>query len=126
MDKNFAIEYRIVPFETERYKANQGRVGPMFGTDGSVPFNKLEQLTFIQGKEKIPLDVSYMYNPSFGKVKREQFSVRQINPRSIVLTGSFSDAAGAYTAEWLIMDGVSVRTRLAYDLELRQSSRNLD
>jgi hypothetical protein len=125
LDKNFAIEYRVVPFDMKQYNARRGGVGPMFGTDGGPPFNKLDRLTFFLGKERIPLDVSYMYNPSFGKVERRQFSVRQISPRRLVLTGTFSDAAGAYTTEWLIMDGVSVRTRLANDFELKPRPHEL-
>ena len=74
-----------------------------------------EGLTLIQGKRRIPLDISSMYDPSFGQIERRQFRVQQVNARRLILTGTFSDGAGSYVAEWLVVDGASVRTLLSND-----------
>ena len=115
LDKNLAIEYRVIPFDKKVYKASEGRIGPVFGTDGGVPITKFEGLTLIQGKRRIPLDISSMYDPSFGQIERRQFRVQHVNARRLILTGTFSDAAGSYVAEWLVVDGASVRTLLSND-----------
>ncbi len=107
------IEYRVAAYDKNVYQASKGHIGPVFGTDGGVPHTKLERLTFLQGKKRTLLDVVCMYDPWFERVDSNRFRVRAISSTSLLLTGTFSDAAGSYVAEWLIVDGVGVRTLLS-------------
>src|SRR6266516_3147947 len=100
------IEYEITPIGDKAKAHKDERIGPVFGTDGGTPHTKLKKLTLLQGNEKTPLDVSCMYDPWFEQVDPSRFKVVVRNRRSVVLTGVFSDAAGSYVAEWLIVDGL--------------------
>ena len=113
LGNGFAIEYKVIPYDTKEYRDKHGRIGPIFGTDGGVPHTKLEKLTLVEGKRKTPLEVSCMYNPWFEQIDVHQFRVRSITPRRRILTGNFSDAAATYVAEWLVVDGKGVRTLLS-------------
>lgn len=110
------LEYRVTPFDKKAFRQTGGRIGPVFGVDGGgAPSTKLEKLVFIRGTTRTPLEVSSMYEPALGGMDKGRFSVRVLNERSAILTGSFSDAAGSYVARWLIVDGVGVRTLLSDD-----------
>lgn len=113
LGNGIAIEYKVVPYDAKEYREKHGRIGPIFGTDGAVPHTKLEKLILLEGTRKTPLDVSCMYDPWFEQIDVHQFRIRSIGPRSRILTGSFSDAAGSYAAEWLIVDWIGVRTLLS-------------
>jgi len=113
LGNGLAIEYKIVPYNAKAYLEKKGRIGPIFGTDGDVPHTKLEKLILLEGTRKAPLEVSFMYDPWFEQIDVNRFRIRSIGPRSRILTGSFSDAAGSYAAEWLIVDSIGVRTLLS-------------
>lgn len=108
-----AIEYRIASYDKRVYQAKKGHIGPVFGPDGGAPQTKLERLTLLKGNRRTPLEVSCMYDPWFEQVDLNRFRVRMISSTSLLLTGIFSDAAGSYVAEWLIVGGIGVRTLLS-------------
>lgn len=84
---------------------------PVFGTDWELPKSiLLEAKTVVNGKT-ITLDVSCMYNPWMGKPDKKDFSVNKTEG-GFLITGKFSDGAGRYKAQWLIVEDVSVRTML--------------
>ncbi len=109
------VEYEMTPIGDKANVHKDERIGPVFGTDGGTPHTKLKKLTLLQGNEKTSLEVSCMYDPWFEQVDRSRFKVVVRNRRRVVLTGVFSDAAGSYVAEWLIVDGLGVRTLLSND-----------
>ena len=84
---------------------------PVFGTDWEMPYNQLVKATLTVGGKTIDLDVSCMYNPFYDKPDSTRFSVEKADDLYII-TGTFSDAAGSYDAQWLIIENGSVRTRL--------------
>jgi len=113
LGNGLAIEYKVIPYDTKEYRDKHGRIGPIFGTDGGVPHTKLAKLTLVEGKRKTPLEASCMYDPWIEQIDVHQFRVRLTAPRRRILTGNFSDAAATYVAEWLIVDGIGVRTLLS-------------
>ena len=90
----FALEYKVVPYDAQRYMKTNGRIGPVFGTDGDVPHTRLDKLTFFEGKVKTSLEVSFMYDPWVERVDVNRFRIRSAGARRRILTGSFSDASG--------------------------------
>jgi hypothetical protein len=110
------LEYKIVPFDKAAFKKNEGGIGPVFGVDGGgIPAAKLQRLSLRRDKTVTSLEASCMYDPGLGGMHKKRFNVRILNPRSLLLTGIFSDAAATYVAEWLIVDGIGVRTLLTDD-----------
>ena len=86
----------------------------VFGTDGEVPITKLDKLRLIVKGKNIDLETSSMYNPN-GKsldIRKSQFDISLLSPEVYILKGVFSDGAGTYIAEWLIVQDVSVRIKL--------------
>lgn len=114
--RGLVLEYQVSPFDKRSFHHKGGRIGPVYGVDGGVPFTRLEKLILSRGKTRTVLEVSCMYNPAAGgRMEKEQFYVRVISPWSMILTGTFSDAAAGYAAQWLIVDGIGVRTLLSND-----------
>jgi hypothetical protein len=87
---------------------------PVFGTDWEMPKYVLKEAIIEINGKRVPLDVSCMYNPWFGMPDSKSFSVEKIEG-GFVLEGIFSDGAGAYKAQWQIIDGASVRTKLSQE-----------
>ncbi|HUV30841.1 MAG TPA: hypothetical protein VMY05_07130 [Acidobacteriota bacterium] len=85
---------------------------PVFGTDGELPSNQLIKATVIIEVDTISLDVSCMYNPFFGEPDPRFFKI--VRRSGFVIWGYFSDGAGSYEAEWLIVKNSSVRVRLEW------------
>jgi hypothetical protein len=56
-----------------------------------------------------------MYNPWFGDGVNEKLFKIQKEGTELKLTGLFSDGAGTYGAEWLIVGKSSIRTSLTKD-----------
>jgi hypothetical protein len=108
-----SIEYETVAWKL--LPNGHGPAGPMFGTDDPLPRIVLRRLTLIRGSTRIPLEISCMYDPWFERPDASRFRFRVLNSHSAVLRGVFSDAAGSYVAEWLIVDGIGVRTLLSND-----------
>ena len=85
---------------------------PVFGTDWELPKKQLNRASLKLAGNSIDLDVSCMFNPRFGKLRAGDFSIKK-NEGGYLLHGSFSDGAGSYEAEWLIIQNAAVRTKLA-------------
>lgn len=84
---------------------------PVFGTDWELPKNQLIKASIKIGSQTINLDASCMFNPFFGNPDRQNFTIKTVEGGYLV-RGSFSDGAGTYEAEWLIIDNSSIRTKL--------------
>lgn len=85
---------------------------PIFGTDGEMPKYKLTKATLTRGNITYNLQVDNMYNPWFGDKPSTNLFKLTINGTDIHLRGFFSDGAGTYVAEWLIIGRSSIRTIL--------------
>ena len=88
---------------------------PIFGTDGTIPKFTLTKATLTVGRNKYDLQVDNMYNPWFGDGVYDKLFKIRIDGTEIRLTGLFSDGAGSYGAEWLIVGKSSIRTILTKD-----------
>ena len=74
-----------------------------------IPKNQLTNLVLEIGKNKIKLDVSSMFNPNLNsELSKHQFKIEKEGNQH-VLYGFFSDGAGTYTAQWRIVDTISMR-----------------
>ena len=88
---------------------------PIFGTDGDFPKYTLTKATLTIGSNKYDLQVDNMYNPWFGDRPNDNAYKIKKDGTEILLIGFFSDGAGYYGAEWLIVGRSSVRTILTKD-----------
>ena len=84
---------------------------PIFGTDWDLPTEVLKSATLIVGELRTSLDVSSMFNPKLAIRKAADFKVRTVEG-GLTVSGRFADGAGTYEAEWLVIDGRSIRTAL--------------
>jgi len=89
---------------------------PVFGTDWEVPRTMLVQAYVMNGKTKIPLDISCMYNPWFASADEKSFSAKATEG-GIVIDAHFSDGGRSYDAKWLIIQGKSIRLKLDHSEE---------
>jgi hypothetical protein len=90
----------------------------VFGTDGDIPRFSLKEAKLTINDKDIDLEISSMYNPWFG-IKPNQNSFEMIQDGThIKIRGFFSDGAGSYGVEWLIIGERSVRTILTYDEQI--------
>jgi hypothetical protein len=89
---------------------------PVLGTDGEMPASKLSRAYVEVGGKTVALDVDCMYNPWFGDSPSpvRMFTTKEAEDGFFV-RGSFSDGAGSYVAQWLVVDDSSVRTILSSD-----------
>jgi len=87
---------------------------PVIGTDWEVPKSVLDHLELEVDGRRVPLDVSSLYNPWVGSPSQKFFCVSSVEGGWVV-RGLFSDGAGGYGAEWLVIDGSSLRTRISMD-----------
>lgn len=80
-----------------------------------VPDTFVSNLSLSVGGQKYELDASNMYN-AWGKRAIESpdgtrfLAAHCYNDRNCTLRGLFSDAGGAFVAEWQIVDGKAMRT----------------
>ncbi|MEX2596904.1 MAG: hypothetical protein WEC59_08240 [Salibacteraceae bacterium] len=88
---------------------------PIFGTDGNLPEYTLTKATLTIGKNEYDLQVDNMHNPWFGDSQSEKHFRIKRDGTETKLTGLFSDGAGSYGAEWLIVGKSSIRTILTKD-----------
>jgi hypothetical protein len=123
---NIILSLKAMPFDSTQHTIKRGRPAspfdkwegviliddkPVFGTDWEMPkYILLEAQAKVNG-EIIPLDVSCMYDPWFNQPDEKDFSVIQVEG-GFLISGIFSDGAGRYKAQWLIIDNASVRTML--------------
>ena len=90
---------------------------PFFGTDGKMPQKYLEALIFEMNGTQIPLEVTGMYEPLINKENiKNKISVSHHWGDVFKVRAMFSDGAGSYIAEWLIIKNESTRTHIS-DLE---------
>ena len=83
---------------------------PIFGTDWTTPTTTFTRAWLDVRGVTVDLDVSSLYNPWIGsKPTPSLFRLTNVEG-GYLLRGHFSDGAGSYTVEWLIIQGVSVRT----------------
>ena len=88
---------------------------PIFGTDGDLPKYTLSRATLKIGTNTYNLEVDNMYEPWFGDRPNDELYKLKYDGTEIRLTGLFSDGAGSYGAEWLIVGKSSIRTILTRD-----------
>jgi hypothetical protein len=80
-----------------------------------LPKLQLLSLTMTVKNKTIPLDVSGMFNPTFGyNLRAKQFELVHTD-HGFILHGVFSDREGRYMAKWRIMKGKSIREKITQD-----------
>jgi hypothetical protein len=123
LGERISLSMNITAFEASTHKITKCKIldwegiclidgKPVFGTDWDLPKNQLSRALLRIDGNYIDLDVSCMFNPWFGKPKSDVFSIEKVEG-GYVLKGSFSDGAGSYEAEWLVIQNTSVRTKIA-------------
>lgn len=88
---------------------------PWFGSDAGrdLPRNQIKRMSINIQEQEIQLDVSGMFNPNYeNQLRKEQFKIKKTET-GYLLSAYFSDGAGTYVAEWLIVKGTSVRTKIS-------------
>ena len=119
---NIILEMTAPPFDAAKHRITECEVmgskvvcliddKPVFGTDWTLPRSQLAQATVKIGSRVVDLDVSCMFNPWFEKPDARDFTAESVYG-GYLIRGNFSDAAGTYKAEWLIVENGSVRTQL--------------
>ena len=109
-----------------------------FGVDCTKPNTAVKRITVTLNGKDVDLDPSGMYNAWEGrplqtkpdrKTKRSfrYFGGRCTAPELCLFRGVFSDGAGTFVAEWLVVAGASQRTVLtSSDDVVSQIMRNVD
>jgi hypothetical protein len=88
-----------------------------FGNALTIPKSYVKKLDVSYSDRSYSLDVSNMYNAWGGRPLESRQAVRYFGGRcddqeNCRFRGLFSDAAGAFAAEWVVMGGLSARTVL--------------
>jgi hypothetical protein len=102
------------------------------GTAGLLPRTYLRSISVTVDGASYYLDVSGMFNAWGGRPLEVKGVVRYFggrcwNDRNCRFRGLFSDAGGAFVAEWAIVDGVALRTVLSDSSDLVDLfRRNID
>jgi hypothetical protein len=91
---------------------------PLIGTDGEYPKYQLSKAVLTIGKYNYELQVDNMYNPWFGEKPYAKLFKYKIDGTEIRIKAAFSDGAGSYGAEWLIVAHSSIRSILTNDEEI--------
>lgn len=122
------VAVRIVeaPFKASRFKVQgcsgqdsgcriNGRIP--IGTAFGLPKTYVKSITVSFKGRSYPLDASDMYNGWGGRPLEvpgvvRYFGGKCFDAKDCQFRGLFSDAAGAFVAEWRIVNGVSIRTVL--------------
>lgn len=141
--EKLVLDYR--QFDPKKHTIHKGDGGWLidgglvFGTDHSMPANKLWEAHFVVGNRKISLDTSFMYNvalsitattcvpadcsrepmekdiprPPWHPGKVANISLKtHIEGEAYDINADFSDGAGHYQVQWKILGAASVRTLL--------------
>ena len=88
---------------------------PLFGTDGDIPKYQLSHAILTIGQQKYDLQVDNMYNPWFSnKPYVGLFSIKK-DGNQFRLRAIFSDGAGSYMVEWLMVGKSSIMTMITKD-----------
>ncbi|MEJ2610144.1 MAG: hypothetical protein P8179_08655 [Candidatus Thiodiazotropha sp.] len=110
------IEHKIINCEGSIIPCTIDGVFP-FGIEFSIPRTYLKSLSLSIHGRTYKLNTSGMYNawgnrPLAIKDKIKYLGAHCYDEKSCALRGIFSDAAGSFVAEWLIVNGISTRTIL--------------
>lgn len=90
---------------------------PLWGADGKTPQTKLKSMSVVIAGKDVALDTSGMFDPLVLRENKSYYSVTHYFGDTWKVRGRFSDGAGTYYAEWLVVNGASVRVLLG-DAEL--------
>lgn len=92
---------------------------PFYGSDGAMPEHVVSHLVFEKKGKQIVLDVSSMYDPIINNENMKMsLSVQPYWGDAYKVTGYFSDGAGAYVCQWLVMSDGAIRTHISNFEEL--------
>ena len=114
------ILLRTRPFDGKRHQVRRCKgvpclvdEKPVYGAYGDLPDIEIVSLVLRTGSRDIPLDTSAMYNPWSPREDRDVhiWLSRELGER-LLIRGEFSDGAGAYFAEWEVVEGSAIRTVL--------------
>ena len=116
-----SLHVTIAPFEAKKHKIKRCQIlawsgacliddKPVFGTDWDLPKNQGVKASVKMGSNTDNFDVSCMYNPWFCKPDPQNFTVEK-REGAYLDQGSFSNGAGSYKPEWLIIQNRSIRTK---------------
>lgn len=91
---------------------------PALGVNNVPPASYLSGLTLNVADRQYDLETTHMYNPMTNRKQGEgdnmqYFVVVCVDAINCTVRGIFADAGASYVAEWLIVDGVSLRTILS-------------
>lgn len=89
----------------------------VFGAIG-LPRTILEKVSLRYGDASYELDVRGMFDPMLGTDLKGRWDGYCYDSRNCTLRAVFSDAGGAYCAEWQIVNGVATRTILTDSMDV--------
>ncbi|MDH5394983.1 MAG: hypothetical protein OEW97_01810 [Gammaproteobacteria bacterium] len=136
-DKNrtLSFEYKgdikvylsITPFQKNDHEIKGGKDKnscllidnkPFFGSDFQIPKYQFQKFTVVVNGKPINLDVSGMYDPWNVYEGKDYMTENNIKilpyfKDAYLVRGQFSDGAGSYFSEWLIIGNGSIRTILS-------------
>lgn len=100
----------IKPFNATQHKIKACGGGicmidgaPFFGSDGRLPKNQINSIRFTQKGVTVSLEVGAMFEPDLHNSNiKNRISVQPYWGEYYKVTGSFSDGAGAYVAQWIV------------------------
>lgn len=88
---------------------------PVFGTDGEMPRTYLKKATVTISEKNYDLQVDGMYNPWHEDYFNGQGFKLKTGGAEYKITGFFSDGAGYYGVEWVVLGQGCIRTILTND-----------
>lgn len=123
LDNNATLTLQREPFDFKKHRIEYDKEEyaitidgkPIFGTDNKLPRTILNKATLKIESKTYDLQVDSMFDPWVGD-RPESNSFRfQKEGQRLRLTARFSDGAGTYAAEWIIINNTSLRTILSND-----------
>lgn len=128
LDKEITLSFTLEKFNKADIKLTDCGGGyiclidnrPFWGSDGAIPTENLTNLQMDLKGRKVNLDTSGMYNPKVIKEDASRYQVINYYDDVWKVRGKFSDGGAVYYAEWLVVNGQSMRvviggTELLYD-----------
>lgn len=90
---------------------------PFFGSDGKIPKEQLNSLNIKIKQHSLALDTSGMFDMVLRQEDiKDRIQVTHTWGDAYKVRGRFSDGAGGYIVEWLVLKNGSIRTHIS-DLE---------
>lgn len=103
---------------------------PFYGSDGTMPTTVVSRLVFERKGKQVALDVSSMYNPAINSESMKwSFSVESGDDSGSSfarITGYFSDGAGAYLCQWLVIQDGSIRNHISNSEEFDELNTQIN